>query len=99
MDCILAVLSSTLLFLAAFTLNFSVKNSGKYNGDEVAQVYIQFPDLGIKTPLKQLKGFKRIHIKKGATEQISIEIPKEELRLWDDQKKQFYTPSGTYNSW
>lgn len=79
------------------TLNFSVKNSGKYNGDEVAQVYIQFPDLGIKTPLKQLKGFKRIHIKKGATEQISIEIPKEELRLWDDQKKQFYTPSGTYN--
>ena len=79
------------------TLNFSVKNSGKYNGDEVAQVYIQFPDLGIKTPLKQLKGFKRIHIKKGATEQISIEIPKEESRLWDDQKKQFYTPSGTYN--
>lgn len=79
------------------TLNFSVKNSGKYNGDEVAQVYVQFPDLGIKTPLKQLKGFKRVHIKKGATEQISIEIPKEELRLWDDQKKQFYTPSGTYN--
>ena len=79
------------------TLNFSVKNSGKYNGDEVAQVYVQFPDLGIKTPLKQLKGFKRVHIKKGATEHISIEIPKEELRLWDDQKKQFYTPSGTYN--
>lgn len=79
------------------TLNFSVKNSGKYNGDEVAQVYVQFPDVGIKTPLKQLKGFKRVHIKKGATQQISIEIPQKELRLWDDQKKQFYTPSGTYN--
>ena len=79
------------------TLNFSIKNSGKYNGDEVAQVYVKFPDQGIKTPLKQLKGFKRVHIKKGATEQISIEIPKEELRLWDDQKKQFYTPSGTYH--
>lgn len=81
------------------TLNFSIKNSGKYNGDEVAQVYVKFPDQGIKTQLKQLKGFKRVHIKKGATEQISIEIPKEELRLWDDQKKQFYTPSGTYHSW
>ena len=79
------------------TLNFSIKNSGKYNGDEVAQVYVKFPDQGIKTPLKQLKGFKRVHIKKGATEQVSIEIPKEELRLWDDQKKQFYTPSGTYH--
>lgn len=79
------------------TLNFSIKNSGKHHGDEVAQVYVQLPDVGIKTPLKQLKGFKRVHIKKGDTEQISIEIPKEELRLWDDEKKQFYTPSGMYN--
>lgn len=77
-------------------MSFSIKNSGKYNGDEVAQIYVQFPNVGVKTPLKQLKGFKRTHIKKGETKQVSIEIPKEELRLWDDQKKEFYTPSGGY---
>jgi beta-glucosidase len=79
------------------TLTFSIKNSGKYDGDEVAQAYVQFPEVGVKTPVKQLKGFKRIHIKKGATEQVRIIIPKKELRLWNDEKKQFYTPSGTYN--
>ncbi len=79
------------------TLTFSIKNGGKFDGDEVAQAYVQFPEVGAKTPLKQLKGFKRIHIKKGATEQVRIIIPKKELRLWNDDKKEFYTPSGSYN--
>lgn len=79
------------------TLTFSIKNSGKYDGDEVAQAYVQFPNVNEKTPIKQLKGFKRIHIKKGNTEQVRIIIPKKELRLWNNEKKQFYTPLGTYN--
>ena len=79
------------------TLTFSVKNNGKFDGDEVAQAYVQFPKSDVKTPIKQLKGFKRVHIKKGNTEQVSIVIPQKELRLWNDEKKQFYTPSGTYN--
>lgn len=79
------------------TLTFSIKNNGKYDGDEVAQAYVQFPEVGVKIPIKQLKGFKRLHIKKGATEQVSIIIPKKELRLWNDAKKEFYTPNGTYN--
>ena len=77
-------------------LAFSIKNSGKFDSDEVAQVYVQFPNVSEKTPIKQLKGFKRVHIKRGDTEQICILIPKKELRLWNDEKKQFYTPSGTY---
>ncbi len=46
-------------------LSFTIKNSGKYNGDEVAQVYVQFPEIGVKVPIKkQLKGFERVHIAK-----------------------------------
>ncbi|MDE6317892.1 MAG: glycoside hydrolase family 3 C-terminal domain-containing protein, partial [Muribaculaceae bacterium] len=80
------------------TLTFDIKNAGKQDGDEVAQVYIQFPEIeGVKTPIKQLKGFKRVNIKKGKTEKMEISVPKSELRLWDDDKKEFYTPRGTYN--
>lgn len=80
------------------TLTFDIKNAGKRDGDEVAQVYIQFPEIeGVKTPIKQLKGFKRVNIKKGKTEKMEISVPKSELRLWDDNKKEFYTPAGTYN--
>ena len=41
-------------------LNFTVKNTGKRDGYEVAQLYVKFPELDIVTPLKQLKGFKKV---------------------------------------
>ena len=36
-------------------LSFTIKNSGKYNGDEVAQVYVQFPEIGVKVPIKTVE--------------------------------------------
>lgn len=80
----------------AVNLKFTVKNTGKYAGDEVAQVYVRFPESGIKVPLKQLKGFERVHIGKGKSAQVSVSIPKKELRLWDEKERKFYTPSGNY---
>lgn len=75
---------------------FRVRNTGKYDGDEVAQVYVKFPEMDRPLPLKQLKGFSRVHINKGKAEQVKISIPVEELRLWDDAKGAFYTPQGRY---
>ena len=84
------------VFDDAVNLKFTVKNTGKYAGDEVAQVYVRFPESGIKVPLKQLKGFERVHIGKGKSAQVSVSIPKKELRLWDEKDGKFYTPSGNY---
>lgn len=79
------------------TLTFDIRNTGKRDGDEVAQVYVRFPDIdGVKTPLKQLKGFKRVNIGKGKTAKVEITVPIAELRLWDDNSKEFYTPEGRY---
>ena len=80
----------------AVNLTFSIRNAGKLAGDEVAQVYVTFPETGIKVPLKQLKGFERVHIEKGKTARVTISVPKKELRLWDDAKGEFYTPTGNY---
>lgn len=77
-------------------LSFTIKNSGKYNGDEVAQVYVQFPEIGVKVPIKQLKGFERVHIAKGKTPPVTITVPKKELRIWNERKGEFFTPSGNY---
>ena len=78
------------------TVKFFVSNTGNYDGDEVAQVYIQFPDQGTILPLKQLKGFKRVHISKGQETEITVRIPKKELRLWSENNSEFYTPEGNY---
>lgn len=77
-------------------VNFSLSNIGGYDGDEVAQVYITYPETGTYMPIKQLKGFKRINIKKGKTENVTITVPKKELRYWDEKTNGFVTPSGEY---
>lgn len=76
--------------------NFIVKNAGKMDGDEVAQLYVKMPELPVPTPIKQLKGFARTHIKQGASEKISLEIDRSQLRYWDDKLSKFMVPKGKY---
>jgi len=77
-------------------ITFKVSNTGKYDGDEVAQVYVQYPETGTYMPLKQLRGFSRVHLKKGQSEDITISVPKKDLRYWDEKSGQFVTPEGEY---
>lgn len=80
----------------AVVLDFAIRNTGSCSGDEVAQVYVRFPETGDKLPLKQLKGFKRVSIAKGKNVQVSVSVPKSELRFWDEEAGRFCTPSGKY---
>ncbi|MDR1406493.1 MAG: glycoside hydrolase family 3 C-terminal domain-containing protein, partial [Tannerella sp.] len=77
-------------------VRFDVKNAGKRDGSEVAQLYVRLPDMNIPQPVKQLKGFKRTFIKRGQTEKIEIIIQKENLRYWDAEKETFVVPAGAY---
>lgn len=75
-------------------VTFNVKNVGKYDGDEVAQVYIQLPEYEGKSPVKELKGFKRVHIKKGKSRQVTISLRREDLRYWSESQSKFITYDG-----
>lgn len=77
-------------------VSFNLENTGKMDGDEVVQVYVKMPESGITLPLKQLKGFKRVHLVKGHSEKISIAIDKAQLRYWDEKESKFITPKGIY---
>jgi beta-glucosidase len=77
-------------------ISFNVKNSGKHNGDEVSQVYVKLPDVGVVTPNKELKGFVRNTIRRGENKKVEIKIKKSLLRYWDETKNDFVTPKGTY---
>ncbi len=78
-------------------VNFTIRNSGKLDGDEVAQVYVKLPDVGVIVPIKELKGFKRVHLKKGKSEKVSITLDRNLLRYWDEQTEQFVYPKGEYH--
>ncbi|CAN5554131.1 glycoside hydrolase family 3 C-terminal domain-containing protein [soil metagenome] len=64
----------------SFSLN--IANSGSYDGDEVVQVYIEYPGID-RMPLKELKAFKRISVKKGKSGMLQFSIPATELKKWD----------------
>jgi len=79
------------------SISFSVKisNTGNYDGDEVAQVYVQYP-AGERMPIKELKAFKRVHIGKAGAAVVDFKIPVTELQKWDLQKQQWKLYSGNY---
>ncbi len=53
-------------------ITFNIQNAGNYDSDEVAQLYVSFPDSKVEMPAKSLKGFARVFIKKGETKTVSI---------------------------
>ena len=79
------------------TVNFSVtiNNTGAMNGDEVAQVYIKYPDMD-RMPVKELKAFKRTTITKGTGKNISFSIPVSELQKWDLKTNKWMLYPGEY---
>ncbi len=79
------------------TLRFSVsiQNNGTMDADEVAQVYIQYPNLE-RMPLKELKAFCRVHIEKNAVSTVQFSIPLDELRKWDLKQNKWVLYPGDY---
>ncbi len=73
----------------------TIQNIGKYDGDEVLQVYIQYPDME-RMPRMELKAFSRANIKKGASTEVSVAIPMNELRKWDLRRNAWKLYSGDY---
>jgi len=72
-----------------------VKNTGKMDGDEVVQAYIQYPKLD-RMPIKELKGFKRISVPQGGEKAVTIKIPLADLQKWDMQKHGWKLYPGDY---
>ena len=77
-------------------VSFTVKNSGKVDGDEVAQVYFRHVKSAVPQAKLALCGFSRVSVKKGEKKQITIEVPADRLRYWDADKKQYVVEAGEY---
>ncbi|MDR2811310.1 MAG: glycoside hydrolase family 3 C-terminal domain-containing protein [Tannerellaceae bacterium] len=56
------------------SVSVEIKNTGQVDGDEVAQLYVSLPDSQLKTAIRSLQGFKRIHLKAGETRIITFTL-------------------------
>jgi len=75
-------------------LKFSVKNTGKFAGDEVCQVYIHDELSSLAQPVMTLKSFKRIHLQPGETKVISLPMPPDSFTIFDKQMKKIIEPGA-----
>jgi len=77
-------------------ITFNIKNTGNVDGKEVAQLYISDPESYVEKAAKELKGFKKVFVKSGASEIVTIQVPVEELAYYNETKKEWLVESGTY---
>ena len=74
----------------------SVNNLGNTDGSEVAQVYIGKQKSKVKRALKELKGFKKVTLKKGDSKTININIPINTLAYYNESISDWEVEKGEY---
>jgi beta-glucosidase len=77
-------------------LTFTLTNTGKFDGDEVAQVYFRHKHSAVVQPKMALCGFERVHLAKGKVKSVTVEIPVQRLRYWDVNTKKYQVEGGDY---
>ncbi|MCR4852903.1 MAG: beta-glucosidase BglX [Prevotella sp.] len=70
----------------------TVTNTGGRDADEVVQLYIRDPQCSVSRPVKELKGFRRIHLKAGESQQVSFTITREQLAYLDAEGRELMEP-------
>tara|TARA_R110002050_G_scaffold1281_3_gene9240 strand:+ start:52009 stop:54213 length:2205 start_codon:yes stop_codon:yes gene_type:complete len=78
-------------------VTFNIKNTGKLDGKEVAQLYISDPESTVQKAIQELKGFKKVFVKSGTTEKVILLLPVKELAYYNEAKKEWVVEPGIYN--
>ena len=74
------------------TAQVTVTNTGNYDADEIVQLYIHDVVASITRPVKELKGFERIHLKKGESKVVKFEITDDLLKFYNSQLEYVLEP-------
>ena len=80
------------------TFSVNLKNAGKHDGTEIVQVYVQDKAGSVTRPVKELKAFQRIFLKKGESRRVSFSVPVSELAFWGYDMKYGVDP-GDFTLW
>ncbi|KAI0700577.1 glycoside hydrolase family 3 protein [Cytidiella melzeri] len=77
-----------------FTVTFTIKNVGKVEGREVAQVYISDPGPSLPRPKKEMHGFVKVALKPGESKTVSVDLNKYALSFFDERKGKWVAEAG-----
>lgn len=67
------------------TVSVDVTNTGSYDADEVVQMYVRDLVGSVSRPVKELKGFSRVSLRKGETRRVDFKITLDDLKFYNQQ--------------
>ncbi len=79
------------------TVEVTVKNTGKVDGDEIVQLYIHDKKASVEREVKSLKGFARVSLKAGESKTVTFKIDKSALAFYDIKKKEWVAEPGEFD--
>ena len=69
----------------SITASITLTNTGNFDGEEVVQLYIVDPVASVTQPVKKLKGFQKVFLRKGEKKEVRFRITVEELKFYNSQ--------------
>jgi beta-glucosidase len=91
----LSISNETLTENDTIEVSVKVSNTGNFDGEEVVQLYVRDVVASVTRPVKELKGFKKIFIKKDETETVTFKLSANDLAFYH-QDLQFYAEPGEF---
>lgn len=82
------------LFDKIYSVSITVTNTGTVKAKAVPQLYLEFPESNFPTPLRSLKGFKKVEIAPGASAQVTFELTRKDLSVWDVVRQNWIIPGA-----
>ncbi len=76
-------------------ISFDLKNTGKFEGEEIVQLYIRDLISSVTRPIKELKGFQKVNLKSGESKTVKFQLSTENLKFYN-QKMKYVVESGEF---
>ena len=73
-----------------------VENTGKFDGADVVQLYVKAPDSDVFKPMRELRAFRKVYLKAGASERVELTFDKDDLRYYNIRADKWVMESGVY---
>ena len=86
------------LYEPVYEISFSMSNTGRVNGSEVAQLYVGFP-AEAEQPPKVLRGFERVYLGVGESQNATLVLTQKDISYWNVVNQKWTVASGNYTVW
>jgi beta-glucosidase len=78
-------------------VSFTITNTGKVAGSEIAQLYVKDTHSSVMRPEKELKGFKKVSLAPGESKTITIILNTNDFSYWDESSSNWKAEPGDFS--